>query len=102
MLDLLIQCVWNPSTFRPVQLIRTPQMGHFQQPVRLAAIPGSLGASILRRDLANGVELLIATNLVSTDAICAFGGYDAEGAAVPSKAQGMKVEYDIRARHVSE
>ena len=65
----------------------------------LATIPGFVSASILRRDLANGVEFLIVTNWMSIDAIRAFAGYDAESAVVPSEVQGMMVEYDKRARH---
>ncbi len=65
----------------------------------LATLPGFVSASILRRNLANGVEFMIVTNWVSFDAIHAFAGNDAESAVVPSKVQEMMVEYDKRARH---
>jgi heme-degrading monooxygenase HmoA len=65
----------------------------------LATLPGYLGSSILRRDVATGVEFLIITRWVSLEAIRAFAGDDPTLAVVPSVAAEMMVEYDTRAKH---
>jgi hypothetical protein len=59
----------------------------------------SCGASILRRDLPQGVEFLVVTVWKSLDAIRSFAGSDVESAVVPDKVQKMMIEYDRRARH---
>ena len=66
---------------------------------QLERIAGFLGASILRRDVAAGVEFLVVTRWKSLRAIQAFAGQDAELAVVPVNVQRMMVEYDARARH---
>ena len=65
----------------------------------LARIAGFVGASILRRTLANGVEFLIVTQWRSLDAIRAFAGVNAEDAVVPPKVHDMMIEYDRVVRH---
>jgi heme-degrading monooxygenase HmoA len=65
----------------------------------IAKIPGFVGASIMRRTLSQGVEFLVVTQWVSLTAIQAFTGEDAERAVVPSKVQGMMLEYDRIVRH---
>ena len=62
-------------------------------------IPGFVSASILRRDVEQGVEFLIVTEWKSLEAIRKFAGADAETAVVPRKVQVMMIEYDQRVRH---
>lgn len=66
---------------------------------QLRAIPGFVDASILRRDLDDGVEFLIVTRWTSIEAIQAFAGRDAERAVVPEAVQAMMHEYDRVVRH---
>lgn len=68
----------------------------FPQLVQLA---GFHDASILRRDVPEGVEFLIVTVWKSLDAIRSFAGVDTESAVVPQKVRAMMIEYDARARH---
>jgi heme-degrading monooxygenase HmoA len=63
------------------------------------ALPGFVGASILRRDVDAGVEFLVVTEWQSLDAVRAFAGDDLEAAVVPQKVQAMMVEFDGRVRH---
>jgi len=65
----------------------------------LGAIPGFLGASILRRAAPQGVDFLIITQWTSLEAIQAFAGEDAESAVVPPKVQAMMLGYEDRVRH---
>lgn len=62
-------------------------------------LPGFVDASILRRDVADGVEFLIVTKWRSLEAIHAFAGDQIETAVVPEKAQAMMVRYDHVVRH---
>jgi heme-degrading monooxygenase HmoA len=66
---------------------------------QLVQLPGFHDASILRRDVPEGVEFLVVTVWKSLDAIRSFAGNDVESAVVPTKVQKMMVEYDRRARH---
>jgi heme-degrading monooxygenase HmoA len=68
----------------------------FPQLVQLA---GFHDASLLRRDVEQGVEFLVVTVWKSLESIRSFAGNDAESAVVPVKVQQMMVEYDRRARH---
>jgi heme-degrading monooxygenase HmoA len=65
----------------------------------LNAIPGFVGASILRRIIPEGVEFLVVTQWTSPEAIQAFAGPRAETAVVPQEVQDMMLEYDRSARH---
>ena len=65
----------------------------------LNAIPGFIGASILRRPLPEGVEFLVVTQWSSLEAIHAFAGARVETAVVPHKVQDMMLEYELSARH---
>jgi len=65
----------------------------------IEGIAGFVSASILRRDLPQGVEFLIITQWQSLEAIREFAGGDAETAVVPKKVQDMMIEYDRRVRH---
>ena len=66
---------------------------------KLSKLPGFINASILRRNVPQGVEFLIVTTWESTGAIEQFAGRDSEIAVVPEKVQQMMIEYDRRARH---
>ena len=62
-------------------------------------LPGFKSASILRRDVASGVEFLIVTTWDSLDAIRAFAGDDIDTAVVPAQAQAMTIDSDRVVRH---
>ena len=62
-------------------------------------LPGFKSASILRRDVPEGVEFLIVTTWESLEAIRAFAGANIEAAVVPEKAQEMMLDYDRFVRH---
>jgi heme-degrading monooxygenase HmoA len=66
---------------------------------QLVQLPGFHDASILRRDVEQGVEFLVVTVWKSLDAIRDFAGHDPESAVVPAKVQQMMIEYDRRPRH---
>ena len=72
---------------------------HSQTLPQLVQLAGFHDASILRRDVPEGVEFLVVTVWKSLDAIRSFAGSDAESAVVPAKVQKMMIEYDRRARH---
>ena len=65
----------------------------------LQGLPGFVGASILSRPLAGGVEFLVITRWASLEAIAGFSGGDVEVAVVPAAVAAMMIEYDRRARH---
>jgi heme-degrading monooxygenase HmoA len=65
----------------------------------LAALPGFVRASILRREVEGGTEFLIVTQWQSVDAIRAFAGADPEEAVLPAVARAMMLDYDRRAVH---
>jgi heme-degrading monooxygenase HmoA len=65
----------------------------------LTKISGFISASILRRELPEGVEFLIVTNWESIGAIQEFAGENFEIAVVPEKVQNMMLDYDRLARH---
>ena len=65
----------------------------------LRKIRGFVDASILSRDLAEGVEFVVVTRWKSMDAIADFSGPDLEAAVVPAKAAEMMIEYDRRVKH---
>jgi heme-degrading monooxygenase HmoA len=66
---------------------------------QLVQLPGFHDASILRRDVEQGVEFLVVTVWKSLDAIRSFAGHDPQSAVVPAKVQQMMIEYDRRPRH---
>jgi heme-degrading monooxygenase HmoA len=66
---------------------------------RLRGIEGFVGARVLRRAHANGVEFIVETSWRSLDDIRRFAGADAEIAVVPPAAAALMLEYDARARH---
>ena len=65
----------------------------------LAGIIDFIDASILRRDVPDGVEFLIITKWRSFDAIKHFAGENYENAVVPVAAQEMMVRFDTLVKH---
>lgn len=66
---------------------------------KLTALAGFVRATVLRREVAAGIEFQVITVWKSVDAIRAFAGDDAEVAVVPPAAQAMMVDFDRRAVH---
>src|SRR5687767_5124132 len=66
---------------------------------QLSQIEGFIGASILRRTVADGVEFRIVTTWDSIEAIKRFAGERPETAVVPEKVQAMMVTYDRAVAH---
>src|SRR5215831_1112139 len=65
----------------------------------LAAIPGFVSVSILRREVTDGTEFQVVTLWTSLDSIREFAGADPEVAIVPPVAQAMMTRFDRRVRH---
>jgi heme-degrading monooxygenase HmoA len=65
----------------------------------LQRIPGFVDASILSRQLPDGIEFLVVTWWRSLEAIARFAGSDPEVAVVPDSVAKMMVEFDRRVRH---
>jgi heme-degrading monooxygenase HmoA len=65
----------------------------------LRGIDGFVDASILRRQVPQGVEFLVVTRWRSLAAIAQFTGSDLDAAVVPEPVRAMMIEYDERVRH---
>ena len=65
----------------------------------IRSLPGFKSASILRRNVPDGVEFLIVTTWESLEAIRAFAGANIDAAVVPEAAQEMMLDYDRIVRH---
>ena len=65
----------------------------------ISALPGFVGASILRRIVPRGVEFLVVTHWASVEVIRGFAGSNPETAVVPDKVREMMIEYDHTVRH---
>jgi heme-degrading monooxygenase HmoA len=65
----------------------------------LGSIEGFIQASIMKRDVEDGVEFLIITEWESLEAIKKFAGADVSTAVVPLVAQAMLKRYDKNVRH---
>ena len=66
---------------------------------KLATLVGFVRATVLRREIAAGIEFRVVTVWESTDAIQTFAGSDAEAAVVPPTVQAMMLDFDRRAVH---
>ena len=66
---------------------------------RLDSINGFIDASILKRELSEGVEFLIMTKWSSLEAIKQFAGENHETAVVPKIAQDMMIRFDTTVKH---
>jgi len=62
-------------------------------------IEGFMSASILRRDVRDGVAYRIVTEWTSMDAVRAFAGADADTAVVPEKVHPLMIRFDERVEH---
>lgn len=65
------------------------------------AIPGYLGARVLRRDVGSEVEFLTITGFSSIEAIRAFAGDDPDQAHVAPEAQALLSRWEGRVAHYS-
>jgi heme-degrading monooxygenase HmoA len=63
------------------------------------AVPGFLGADLLRRDLDDEVAFVTITRFESLDAVRAFAGEDYEQAVVEPEAQRLLSRFDQRSEH---
>jgi heme-degrading monooxygenase HmoA len=66
---------------------------------QISKIPGFIDASILRRNVEEGVEFLIVTRWDSIEVIQRFAGREADVAVVPQKVQEIMIEYDRKVQH---
>jgi heme-degrading monooxygenase HmoA len=62
-------------------------------------IDGFIKASILKKELPEGVEFLVITEWQSLDAIKQFAGSDYDTAVVPQIVRDMMVRFDEKVRH---
>ena len=65
----------------------------------LLGIGGYLGARVLRREVAEGMEFLVLTQWDSWDAIRAFAGEDPDVAVIEPAAKAVLAEFDSFVRH---
>jgi heme-degrading monooxygenase HmoA len=66
---------------------------------QLATLPGFIRATILRRELAAGIEFQVVTLWQSLAAIEAFAGQSVEVAVVPTSVQAMMLGYERSVTH---
>ena len=62
-------------------------------------IKGFISASILKRDLSEGVEFLVITKWETLEVIRQFAGDKIETAVVPKLVQDIMLKYDKNVRH---
>jgi heme-degrading monooxygenase HmoA len=74
---------------------------HFREHVlpKLRDIPGHQGASLLRRDTGEFVELMVLTTWESMDTIRQFAGDAADTAVVEPEARAVLDQFDEFVRH---
>jgi heme-degrading monooxygenase HmoA len=65
----------------------------------LSLMKGFVKASILKRQVDEGVEFLIVTAWESIEAVRQFAGEEVDVANVPSEARAMMVTFDAFAKH---
>jgi hypothetical protein len=66
---------------------------------KIKKIEGFIRASILKREVREGIEFLIVTEWESLNSIKLFAGNNYETAVVPEIVQGMMVRYDENVKH---
>ena len=66
----------------------------------IRAVPGSLGARVLRDPSGVEREFLVLTEWTDLEAVKAFAGPDPDVAVVPEAAQALLASYDARVRHL--
>lgn len=69
---------------------------------KLSSIKGFINASILKREVTDGIEFLVVTQWENMQAIQEFAGVNPDIAVVPAVAQEMMVRYDPVVRHYEE
>ena len=76
-------------------------LAHLTGPVfaGLAALAGHRGGTVLRRDVAGGVEFVVTTYWDSREAITAFAGPDIDRAVVHDDARRVLASWDDTVRH---
>lgn len=76
-------------------------MEHLQEDTLdiVSDMKGFRGASVLKKEVSNGVEFVVITEWDSIDTIAQFSGKDLEKAVVPDLAKSMMVTYDDRVIH---
>lgn len=66
---------------------------------KIKEIKGFISASILKKDLSEGVEFLVITRWETLEVIKQFAGEKIEIAVVPKLVQELMVKYDENVRH---
>ena len=66
---------------------------------KLSSIKGFIKASILKRNVPEGVEFLVVTEWESLEAIKQFAGIDPGVAVVPAEVQEIMIRYDKTVKH---
>lgn len=67
--------------------------------LKLSSMKGFVKASILKRNVPEGVEFLVITEWESLEAIKQFAGADPEVAVVPAEVQAIMIRYDKAVKH---
>lgn len=78
-----------------------PYIAHLQNDTfpKLSSIKGFIKASMLKRNVPEGVEFLVITEWESLEAIKQFAGADPEVAVVPAAVQEIMIRYDKVVKH---
>jgi hypothetical protein len=66
---------------------------------KLSSLKGFLKASILKRNVPEGIEFLVITEWESLEAVRQFAGTDPDVAVVPPVVQEIMIRYDKVVRH---
>jgi heme-degrading monooxygenase HmoA len=66
---------------------------------KIEKINGFIKASVLKRPVANGVEILVVTVWNSMEAVQQFAGINPDKAVVPKKVQQMMITYERNVIH---
>jgi heme-degrading monooxygenase HmoA len=95
----MVERVWSARTISPDGA--AAYAAYFQRVVvpELTAVPGYRGASLLRRDVPGGVEIVVATRWDSLDVVRGFAGDDIDRAVVHDEAAALFSGYDRTVRH---
>jgi heme-degrading monooxygenase HmoA len=94
----MIARLWSAQT-TPAQA--PAYVEHLRSQVLPAArtVDGYVSAMLLKRPVADAVEVLVITFWQSVDAIRGFAGDDLEGAVVAEEAAALLTQFDRRVRH---
>jgi heme-degrading monooxygenase HmoA len=94
----MILRLWRGVTRKECETI---YLSHFNEHVlpKLRRLGGFCGATVLRRDVKDGVEVTVLTRWESMNAIRGFTGTNADIAVVAPDAQPLFVSYDKSVTH---